>query len=324
MRILVTGSEGHLMQAVIPHLLNNGHEVFGVDMVDKTHGGSYGYMKLDLREKSSALVSRIMSSDAVIHSAAMVLGAGAIEKYKAEALIGNTLTAAQFANALLEAKSNGWNAKRLVYLSSSCVYDGCTPPAPEEIVDTIQPPTSGYGLSKLIGERLFAATAKKLGCPYTFWRPFNIVTPFERPKVARGDGHVVADLIKAIAVDGENPVTLYGGGSQVRCFTWYGDVAEAIAETSLSAATENEAINLGTPKPVTIAALAEMIFNEAKDRGLAKGEFKINTVAAPSTDVPAHIPHVDKATRLIGWMPETFLPEMISACFDNWFGVGAN
>lgn len=319
MRIFVTGSEGLLMRAVIPTWLQQGAAIEGLDVV-AGKARSYRTHWLNLCEDPGQVADAIeeFNPEYIVHSAAMVLGAGAIEAKRAEALIGNTLSSAVMADAIRTA--NLPNLKRIVYLSSSCVYDNCTPPAPESAVDAVRPPDSGYGLSKWIGEQFFKALAAKRNIPYTFWRPFNIVSPFERPKAKRGDGHVIADLIEAIAVQHENPVALYGGGVQTRCFTWYEDVAKAVAHYSFHAATENEAVNLGTPEPVLISDLARIIFLEAKRRGMATGDFAIQTVARPSTDVQAHVPHVEKAKRLIGWEPTVHLREMIERCFDDRFG----
>ena len=88
MRILVTGSEGSLMQAVIPLLLKNKHVVYGVDNLARygerlgIAGNDYEFRKCDLTDRPSvnALVKSI-KPDLIIQAAARIYGVGGFNMY---------------------------------------------------------------------------------------------------------------------------------------------------------------------------------------------------------------------------------------------------
>src|SRR5947209_11023419 len=122
-------------------------------------------------------------------------------------------------------------------------------------------PSTDYGLSKLMGERLSQGFASQYGLAYTIWRPFNIIGLHERADGQDpGVSHVFADFIQRIVRERQNPMLVLGSGEQVRCFTWIGDVADAIAGWSFSDEARNEDFNLGNPEPLTMLELAQRLY----------------------------------------------------------------
>src|SRR6185312_660230 len=227
MRILVAGSEGSLMQAVIPKLIANGHEIFGVDNLQR-YGQrrhlipwNYKFLRGDLADP--LVVDDVFDQarpDAVINAAARIYGIGGFNKYKAD-ILGEDVT---LHNNILKASSD-YTVDRVVYVSSSMVYETLQVPGVKEL-DTVNIaiPKTDYGLSKLVGERLSQAFLDQYGVNYTIWRPFNIITPYEPREREQGTSHVFADFIQNIAINKLNPLPIIGDGSQIRCFTWINDV----------------------------------------------------------------------------------------------------
>jgi UDP-glucose 4-epimerase len=320
MKILVTGSEGSLMQAVIPHLLERGHQVVGVDNFFRygriERPRAYQLIEGDLADE--AFVKRIMTDDieGVIQGAARIFGVSGFHAYPAD-ILGRDVTLHQ--NILWAAKELK-SIKRIVYISSSMVYERCeTVPSTEEDVDHMRIPFTDYGLSKLVGERLSRAFQTQFGMDFTVWRPFNIITPFERAEAEPGFSHVFADFIERLIIKRENPLSVIGDGEQIRCFTWIGDVAGAIAEFSFDERTRNETFNLGNPEPMKMRDLAHMIFEIAQERGaISKGqELAFKHLPTFPDDVRIRVPSVDKAARLLGWTPQVKTRESVNRCVEQ-------
>lgn len=319
MKILVTGSEGSLMQAVIPHLLAAGHTVRGVD-------NFFRYGKIE-RERAYELVTGDLTdpkfardvcqgTEGVIQAAARIFGVGGFHKYPAD-ILAHDLTLHQ--NVLwgaLDAK-----VKKVCYISSSMVYEKCERhPSVEEDVFTARIPSTDYGLSKLTGERLSMAFGQQYNLPFVVWRPFNIITPHERAEHEQGVSHVFADFIRLIVKERQNPVPILGDGEQVRCFTWIDDVASTIAKYTFDARTDGQAYNLGNPEPRTMKELAVAIYEESQARGLLpKTDKPLQFTHKPiyNDDVRIRIPDVTKAIRELGFAPTHQMRDAVRLCLEH-------
>lgn len=321
MKVLVTGSEGSLMQAVIPVLLAEGHEVTGVDnfarhgRIDRSR--AYAFVEGDLTDP--ATVDRVMQGvEGVIQGAATLYGGGAFHHYPAS-ILSNDLTL--HANILRAARRRG--VARVAYISSSMMYERATRvPSAEEDAEQFGIPATDYGLSKLVGERMSRAFWQEFGLEYVLWRPFNIITPWERGDVQIGKSHAFADFIEAICVRRERAIPIIGDGEQVRCFTWIDDVAEAIARFSFRDEARNDAFNLGNPRPITMKELARAIFRRAQDRGLFPPDAALTFRPRPAIDgdVRRRIPDVAKVKRVFGWEARVDVDEALDRCVDHALG----
>ncbi|MBA3353868.1 MAG: NAD-dependent epimerase/dehydratase family protein [Blastocatellia bacterium] len=318
MRILVTGSEGSLMQWVIPKLIESGHEVTGVDNFFR-YGRSererdYEFVEGDLTNES--LVKEVLvDKDIVIQAAARIFGVKGFHKYPADILNRDVVL---HQHIMWHAKEQ--QVQKVVYISSSMVYERCeTVPSYEEEVDEQRVPYTDYGLSKLMGERLCRAFRQQYGLDYTIWRPFNIITPLEEAEEEQGIAHVFADFVQRLLVERKNPMPIFGDGEQVRCFTWIDDVASAIAAHLEDPRTSGEAFNLGNPRPVTMKDLAQKIFDLGRKRGLdLPGEkLKFDHIPIYADDVRTRIPATEKARSVLGWEPTVTLEEALEICLDR-------
>jgi len=321
MRVLVTGSEGSLMQWTIKHLVEAGHDVVGVDnharyddyehtrVVDQD---AYEFEKADLTdlERTTQLLEGV---DGVINAAAMIYGVKGFHEYPAT-ILSNDLTVHR--NVLEAAVEQ--DVERVAYISSSMVYERTDPPHHEDDVDDSPVPSTDYGLSKVVGERYSRAFQREHGIDYTIWRPFNVITPHEKAEDEPGMSHVFADFIRKILVEKQNPMEIFGDGEQVRCFTWIDEVAGAIAAQSFAEATENEAYNLANAEPVTMKELARRIFTIGKERGVVDGdELEFEHVPIYDDDVKKRVPAVEKAEDHFDWDPEIKLADSLEVCIDH-------
>ncbi len=128
------------------------------------------------------------------HFAALVYGVVGFHKKPADIIADNNLTTINLM------KYGHDRVKRVVYLSSSMVYETSRSfPHKEDETDTLPVMRTAYGLSKYIGERVVQSFQQQFGITYVIWRPFNIITPFEKPE-EEGFSHVFSDMIEKILV----------------------------------------------------------------------------------------------------------------------------
>ena len=324
MKILVCGSEGSLMQAVIPLLVRQGHEVIGVDNLVR-YGERLGHAKVNYKFFQGDLVDTLfvhnlmkeIKPDYVIQAAARIYGIRGFNEHCADILGENT---SLHTNILRESVLN--RVKRVVYISSSMVYESCSNsvenPLTEDAPEHNVMPITSYGQSKYIGEKLSEAYLRQYGLEYTIWRPFNIITPYEKSEYDDiGFSHVFSDFIKNIVFEKKNPLPIIGDGNQIRCFTWINDVAQAIVDWSFEDKTRNEIFNLSNPEPIKMKDLAQMIYTKAIARGLLpEGTLELKTVMEFPDDVITRIPSNDKANRIIGFNTEHKVSQSIDDCLD--------
>jgi nucleoside-diphosphate-sugar epimerase len=182
----------------------------------------------------------------------------------------------------------------------------------------VPPPRSSYGFQKLAVEYFARAAFDQYGVPYTIVRPFNCVGIGERR--ALGDveilsgnvklamSHVVPDLVQKV-LKGQDPLHLLGDGSQIRHYTYGGDLARGIVTAMEHPAALNEDFNLSTPEATTVLELAEAIWVKVKGP-----DAPFRTVNDPpfAHDVQRRVPSVEKAERLLGFKAQTGLDEILT------------
>lgn len=324
MKILVTGSEGSLMQAVIPKLLQNNHKVFGIDNLyrhnerrKEAESLPYEFHKQDLEDSvvTNAMIKE-MQPDIIIQAAAKIYGVGGFNRFPAD-ILGRDIA---IHNNVLSGAVNA-NVPKVVYISSSMVYENCPQdieiPVTEDMVENYPAPYTDYGLSKFTGERLSLAYQKQYGVKYTIWRPFNIITPYESADVETGISHVFADFINEIIIDKMKMLPIIGDGEQIRCFTWIDDVAQAIADYSIKLQSDNQIFNIGNPEPVTMKQLARLIAKKGVSEGFIKdSDLSFKTIKEYPNDVKVRIPSIKKIQETFKWSPTRTVEGSIRECLE--------
>ncbi|MDA2922515.1 NAD-dependent epimerase/dehydratase family protein [Patescibacteria group bacterium AH-259-L07] len=328
-KVLACGSEGSLMQAVIPCLLKNNYKVIGVDnyfRYGKTQRKrNYQFLEGDLCDKD--FVKKIFEKnkiDFVIQAAARIFGVRGFHKFPAD-ILSSDISLHQ--NILRKAIKH--RVKRVVYISSSMVYERAkNVPSKEKDIENMLIPLTDYGLSKLVGERLSIAFYKQYGLPYTIWRPFNIITPFEKGEEEVGISHVFADFIKKILIEGQDPIEILGDGEQIRSFTWIYEIAEAIAHYSFKEETKNKIFNLGQynkdakTEAVTMNELAQKIFQKGKTYNIIPNNKilkvkHIEDLLIRDTDVRLRIPDSSFAHQTFGWKTKVNVDKALDHCIKQ-------
>ena len=320
----MTGAAGFINGYLVPELLEAGHEVTGLDDFSKygRSAKSYDdhprYRFVEGDAKDAALGRELAAdSDQVVASAAMIGGISYFHEFAYDLLAENERILASTFDAAIAAHRDG-HLSRIVVMSSSMVYESATVfPTPEGAQLTSPPPVSTYGFQKLASEYFAKGAWEQYGLPYTIVRPFNCVGIGERralrdTNIMSGNvklalSHVVPDLALK-ALKGQDPLHILGDGSQVRHYTYGGDLAHGIRLALESDATVNDDVNLSTAASTTVLDLARAIW--AKVHGPER-EFRYVSDPPFEHDVQMRVPDVRKARQLLGFEATTTLDAML-------------
>lgn len=325
LKILVTGSAGFIGGYLVEELLHAGHTVIGVDnyskygKISKTYDSHPNYHFTEGDAKDVELLKRLIAGcDQVITLAAKIGGISYFHTWAYDLLSENErLTAAVFDAAIHEYLTG--KLKKINVISSSMVYENTDVfPTTEGQQRICPPPSSTYGFQKLSCEYFAQGAYEQYGLPYTIIRPFNCVGTGEmRAKddkdIMSGNiklamSHVVPDLIQKI-VKGQDPLHILGDGSQVRHYTYGGDLARGIKSCVETESSINEDFNLSTSKSTTVLELANLIWEKVNPGK----EFRYVSEEPFPYDVKNRVPDVSKAERLLGFKAETNLEETLDA-----------
>ena len=324
MRVLVTGAAGFINGYLVPELLEHGHDVVGLDNFSKygparrSYDDHTAYRFAEGDAKDSALLKELIRGcDQVVAAAAMIGGISYFHEFAYDLLAENERILAATFDAAIEAHRRG-ELERIVVLSSSMVYESATVfPTPEGAQLTSPPPVSTYGFQKLASEYFARGAWEQHRLPYTILRPFNCVGIGERRAVRDSDvmsgnvklalSHVVPDLVLKV-LRGQDPLHLLGDGTQIRCYTYGGDLARGIRLAMESDEAVNEDFNLSTPVSTTVLDLAELIW-----RKVLGPDHPFAWVSDPpfDHDVQHRVPDVRKAREMLGFEATADLSEML-------------
>lgn len=323
MKILVTGSAGFICGYVVEELLNNGHEVVGIDnfskygKIKKSYDNHPNYHFVEGDAKDVDLMKSLAEDcDQMLACAAMIGGIAYFHEMAYDLLAENERIMASTFDAAIHAFEHG-KLKKINVLSSSMVYECAdTYPSKEGDEKLIPPPLSTYGFQKLACEYFCKGAFEQYGLPYTVIRPFNCVGTGEKralcdKEILSGNvklamSHVVPDLVQKV-IKGQDPLHILGKGNQIRHYTYAGDLARGIRLCIESPNAVNEDFNLSTPVSTTVLELAETIWKRLNP----DKEFKFVSDEPFKYDVQKRVPSVEKAERLLGFRAETSLDEIL-------------
>lgn len=286
-KVLITGGSGVLGTYII-ELLRQEFDVVVADIVKpKVH--DVKFMKVDLRRPFS------LSDDfeVCIHLAAHVGGIQYFTKHPVENLRDNPKMTANMLDAAVNSKLN-----HVIFTSSSVLYQHQTKfPTSEESVLHSPPPSSAYGMSKLVGEYLCRAYNEQFGLKYTVLRPFNIYGPNEAPDPEYA--HVIPELVRKV-LSGQFPVEIYGTGKQTRTFTHGRDVARAYLLSINNKNAINETFNVSGNEEISIIELLRLIW---KMTGNTR-ELKVKHLEPLPHDVQRRFPSNKRVLQKLNWSPD--------------------
>jgi nucleoside-diphosphate-sugar epimerase len=322
--VLVSGSSGFIGGYVVERLLGRGHHVIGVDNHSKygpvarsyDHHPDYRLVEADVRDVD-LLTELLLECDHFIAGAAMIGGISYFHTYAYDLIATNERIIASSCDAAIRAARQG-QLQKVTYMSSSMVFESTDRwPSVEGDELEVPPPMSSYGFQKLAVEYFARAAWDQYELPFTIVRPFNCVGVGEgralgEAEVMSGNvklamSHVVPDLIQKV-VKGQDPLHLLGDGTQVRHYTYGGDLAEGIVIAMEHDDARNDDFNLSTAESTTVLELAEAIWRKLKGPDVP---FRWVSDEPFEHDVSRRVPSTEKAKRVLGFEATTTLDVML-------------
>lgn len=316
MKVLITGGAGFIGSHLAEALLERGDEVYVLD--DLSTGSIDNIEHLKGRKGFSYTVDTVINErvtaeevdrvDVVFHLAAAVGVRLIVESpvHTIETNVHGTETILKVANK---------KKKRVFLASTSEVYGKSTEFPFRETADLVMGPTSkgrwSYACSKAIDEFLGLAYYKEKKLPVTIIRLFNTVGPRQTGRY----GMVIPNFVRQ-ALAGQ-PITVYGDGSQSRCFTDVSDVVRALLALLDYEHAAGEVFNIGSQQEVTITDLANKV------KAMTGSESEIVFVPYEKAyeegfeDMPRRVPDTSKIAKAIGYEPEVSLDEIIQRVIDH-------
>ncbi len=189
---------------------------------------------------------------------------------------------------------------RYVFASTSEVYgDPQVHPQPETYWGYVNPigRRSVYDEAKRFSEATCMAYFREHGVDVRILRIFNTYGP----RMRLDDGRVIPNFIGQALRD--EPLTVYGDGSQTRSFCYIDDLVEGIFIATMKEGLEGEVFNLGNPEEYPIIELAKKIIE------ITGSNSSIEFLPLPEDDPKRRCPDITKAKNILGWEPKISLDE---------------
>lgn len=293
-RVLVTGAAGFLGSHLCDRLVDDGHDVIGMDnqvsgrtenLEDIFYHDRFQFYDHDVTE----FIHVSGDLDWVIHLASLASPVF----YKEHPIKTLKVGALGTHKTLGLAKEKDAN---YLFTSTSEVYgDPEVNPQPEDYRGNVDPygPRSCYDESKRYGEALIRAYRDKHDLEVRIARIFNTYGP----RMRLDDGRVIPTFIKQ-ALRGA-PLTIHGDGEQTRSFCYVSDLIDGLV--ALMESDVQTPVNIGNPDERSINDLAQMIIE------LTDSDSGITTEQRPPQDPEVRRPDLTKAKAELSWEPDVSL-----------------
>lgn len=309
MRVLVAGCAGFIGFHVCERLLNDGHEVVGLDNVST--GQRPNVLELSGRPRFRFVehdITQPLKLD------------GPFDRVFNFACPASPVDFDPRRLDILAVCSRGvWNLldfcreknARLLHTSTSEIYgDPKEHPQREEYWGNVNPigPRSCYDEGKRFAEALITAYRAMHGVQTRMARIFNTYGP----RMRRDDGRALPNFItQALA---NRPITVHGDGSQTRSFCYISDQVEGLIR--LVESDFADPVNIGNPAEVTILQVAREIVQLAGSRS------EIRLIPRPLDDPTVRRPDITRAQKVLGWSPVVERPDGFRRTIE-WFRSGS-
>ena len=309
MRVLVTGAAGFLGSHLADRLLGEGHMVVGLDNLSTgttdniahlANDSRFCFVEGDVCEQFDPGPVDYVFNFASPASPPKYLEL-AIETLRAGSIgVENTLEIAL-----------RYGAGYLHASTSECYGEPLEHPQQESYWGNVNPvgPRSVYDEAKRYAEALVMAYHRSRGANTHLVRIFNTYGPRLHPR----DGRVISNfIVQALA---NEPLTIYGDGSQTRSFCYVDDLIEGILR--LSHSDEHLPVNIGNPNEFTILECAREVLE------LTGSKSELRYLPVPQDDPSRRCPDIEKAKTLLGWKPVTNLRQGLVRTIEYFRTIAA-
>jgi len=308
---LITGGAGFIGSHLVDYLLKRDYRVTVIDNLStgrlqniEQHINNKQFHLVVADMRNAMVTDRYVSECDIIFHMAAAVGVQKIidEPIKTiETNIGGT-------EVLLKAARR--YRKKIMVASTSEVYGkGVNVPFTEgddSLLGSTTKSRWSYAASKAIDEFLALAYHHEADLPVVIFRLFNTIGP----RQAGQYGMVVPRFVQWAMSD--QPIQVYGDGEQTRCFGNVYDAVDAIYRLSITDEAVGELFNIGNNQEISIYGLAQLV----RERTNSQSDITLipydEAYATPGfEDFRRRVPSIDKIGRVVGWEPQTQLPETI-------------
>jgi len=317
-KVLVTGGAGFIGSYLSEKLIKKGYKVIAYDNLfsgsinniqNLLKNKNFEFVKADIRQKR-ALEKQVRKVDEIYHLAAML----GVSKVIEEPLLSLSVNVKGIENIC--ELSHKYGNIRVIFTSSSEVY-GKNPDKPlmedcDLVFGSSQVVRWSYGLSKALGEQMLYAYSG-VGLPFLITRIFNSYGP---RGINKAYSHVIPKfLLNALK---NEPLTVFGDGTQSRTFCFVEDTVEGILKTSEK--LKNQVVNIGSDNETKIVDLAKLIIKMTrsksnitfvKDTSVYGSNFEAAKIRVPDTrkaktaGFTAHTSLIEGLKKTIEWTQES-------------------
>jgi UDP-glucuronate 4-epimerase len=329
MKILVTGVAGFIGMHSAKKLLDDGHEIIGIDNLNdyydvtlkedrlKTLEGykNFKFLKLDIKDQKDVLdLFKKESPERVLH-----LAAQAGVRYSIQnpyIYIDSNIQG--FINILEGCRAI--KTEHLVFASSSSVYGGNTK-VPFSEHDNVDHPISLYAATKKANELMAHTYSHLYQIPTTGLRFFTVYGPWGRPDMS--------PMLFTKAILADEPIQVFNHGDMMRDFTYIDDIVASVNETLFKTATPNNNFDAQHPDPATSYApyrvfnignsqpVPLMQFIETIEDALGKKAIK-KMMVMQAGDVKITSADTSELNQWVNFKPNTSIKEGVTR-FIDWY-----
>ena len=329
MKILVTGVAGFIGMHSAKKLLDDGHEIIGIDNLNDYYDVSlkedrlkalesyknFRFLKLDIKDQKDVLnLFKKESPQRVLH-----LAAQAGVRYSIQnpyVYIDSNIQG--FINILEGCRAI--KTEHLVFASSSSVYGG-NEKVPFSEHDNVDHPVSLYAATKKANELMAHTYSHLYQIPTTGLRFFTVYGPWGRPDMS--------PMLFTKAILANEPIQVFNHGDMMRDFTYIDDVIASVNETLFKTATPNVNFDAKHPDPATSHApyrifnignsqpVPLMHFIETIENALGKKAIK-NMVDMQAGDVKVTSADTSELNQWVNFRPNTSIKEGVKR-FVDWY-----
>jgi UDP-glucose 4-epimerase len=307
---LITGGAGFIGSHLAEVLLERGDEVYVIDdlstgsirNLDHLRGNKRLHVVIDQVENVQAIAELVDRADMIFHLAAAV-GVRLVVESPVRTIETNLRTTEVILEQACKKK------KPVFFASTSEVYGKREAQPCREDDDLIIGPTNigrwSYACSKAIDEFLALAYARERGLPVIIARFFNTVGPRQTGRY----GMVVPNFVRQALAN--QPITVFGDGTQQRCFGYVGDVVSAVVKLADTKEAYGQVFNIGNEQEVSILELAERVVRAAGSSSKITLVPYREAYGEGFEDMRRRVPDLTKLRGAIGYRPRVGVDEII-------------
>ena len=316
-RILITGGASFIGSHLLDHLVARGAR--GIRVVDDLSSGRAETIRDHLESGAAHLLRSdllvpgaaeevVEGMDVVFHLAAIHGGRGYVDLHQAECAKNLTI------DGMLINAAHRLGVGKFVFASSGCVYPSYIQQdvsrelyLSEEMVGPPYDADGMYGWSKLMAEMTLRRFHETYGMRSASCRFFTVYGE-------RGvENHAVMAMIARSFV-GEDPFEVWGDGTQVRNWTYVGDIVEGII-LSAERIDDGAAVNLGTSERITVIEAVQEVLRYTGHRATIR--FRPDMPTGPLNRIASN----GLARRLLGWQPTVRFVDGLHRTIDWYYAT---